>query len=358
MPPISYRNPRGDARLRSSSIVLLLSTAAGLIDGTTCLAQTTPARTELLSNGDFESPVVGGGNNFLATLPSWTIDADRVPTDPTAGSFNLVRPFTGYGTGPNSTPPGGGAQYLDINDSGGTLRQTFDVPQNGTIEFGAWFSQRDRPQTIDRSFVRLTGPDGSTVAEAHVVFDGSDPIDTWKRTPATTIDVVRGRYVFEIVMGDPVNTDSATVLYRPTSTAPLIVRKSVRTVADPINRRNNPKAIPGAFVTYSIEVVNDGDVEIDADSQILEDATPRNTDVYLGDAFPIVFDAGQSGMTLRYSRSDSSDDVEFSSDGGSSWAYGPRAGISDPSITNVRFRPKGVMKARSAYRISMTYVLH
>lgn len=314
---------------------------------------------EVLVNGSFENPVVPQGNNFLHSLEGWSISADTHPVDPANGSFNVIRPNGAYGTGPSMPPTGGGSQYLDIVDSGGIIRQDVTLNRKGTIQISAAFSQRDYAQSIDRAIVRVRDDAGRIVSEASTTFDGSYPLDTWRMASAFEVAVEPGTYHVEVDIANAVNVDMVSLLYRPEPAGILTMEKTVRTVGDPYNRTNNPKAIPGAFVSYTINVRNEGDGDVDADTQVLHDPTPENMTMAFSDRFPISFQADTSGMTLRYSgASDSTDDVEFSMDGGTSWNYTPRGGNSgDPNVTNVRFKPKGVMKAGTAYAVKITYLV-
>jgi len=68
-------------------------------------------------------------------------------------------------------------------------------------------------------------------------------------------------------LGDGVETDQSGY---QVSTAVLAITKSVTVISDPFNGTVNPKAIPGAIVEYSVEVVNSGTQ--DADDIVVTDA--------------------------------------------------------------------------------------
>ncbi|MEG3178936.1 protein CsuE, partial [Sphingomonas sp. RB3P16] len=55
------------------------------------------------------------------------------------------------------------------------------------------------------------------------------------------------------------------------------------------------------------------------------------------------------------SPSSTTDDVDFSSNNGSSWTYDPSA--TPRAVTNVRIRPRGTMAAGSKYTVSLPYAL-
>lgn len=133
--------------------------------------------------------------------------------------------------------------------------------------------------------------------------------------------------------------------------------KNRTTVLDPLNGAANPKAIPGAFVEYDVEVSNRHPYRIDRNTVYFQDAVPAGTTLYVDDLpainGPVRFSQGAVNSGLRYrflGLDDSSDDVWFSADGGVSWAYAPAPDATgcDPAVTHVRVRPRGRMRARAA----------
>ncbi len=142
------------------------------------------------------------------------------------------------------------------------------------------------------------------------------------------------------------------------SSGPLLTHlKTVTVVSDPFNGSSNPKSIPGAIQLYSIQVSNQGGGAVDADSLVVTDTIPPNTAMMLTDAGasgsgPIAFLQGStsSGLSFTFGSFDSStDDVEFSNDGGNTWSYTPTPNAEgyDPAITHVRVRLRGAMSANS-----------
>ena len=130
----------------------------------------------------------------------------------------------------------------------------------------------------------------------------------------------------------------------------IVITKSALTTNDPVNAGSNPKAIPGATVLYSIVLSNQGAGATDSDSVVVTDAIPANTELYAGDlgGGPIVFINSSSGLTYTYNTlGDGSDDLSFSSDGGTSWNYTPAPDVDgyDSAVTNIRVNPKGVLAA-------------
>jgi fimbrial isopeptide formation D2 family protein len=157
-------------------------------------------------------------------------------------------------------------------------------------------------------------------------------------------------------------TASATfTVYTP---APITVVKSSQAYSDPVNGTTNPKLIPGSYVHYTITVTNPAAYSIDANSIIITDATPSNLTFFVNNlpsaGAPVLFQDGStsSALTFTYtSLSSTSDDVDFSNNGGSSWSYTPVPNASgfDAAVTNIRIRPKGTMAANSSFALIIRY---
>ena len=62
----------------------------------------------------------------------------------------------------------------------------------------------------------------------------------------------------------------------------IIVLKSAQTIDDPVGSAD-PKSVPGANVLYTITVTNQGGGPADADTFIITDAIPANTELFVGD---------------------------------------------------------------------------
>ena len=143
-----------------------------------------------------------------------------------------------------------------------------------------------------------------------------------------------------------------------TSGPTLTHLKSVAVLSDPLNNTTNPKSIPGAMEVYTLRVTNQGSGSVDANTVAIVDAVPANTALFVQDlgtagSGPIAFTNGTPSSTLTYTFSglgNGGDDVEFSSNGGASWAYTPVANASgcDPAVTHIRVKPKGTMAAASS----------
>ncbi|MGH8177563.1 MAG: hypothetical protein ACREV5_15000 [Steroidobacter sp.] len=136
----------------------------------------------------------------------------------------------------------------------------------------------------------------------------------------------------------------------------LQVLKTSQVLSDPINAVN-PKSIPGAVQLYTVRTTNQGDGAVDSDSLIITDAIPANTAMYVLDvdgvgSGPVAFIDGAPTTTLTYTftaLNNSTDDLEFSSNGGASWNYAPTPDADgyDAAVTHIRVRPQGSMAASS-----------
>ena len=141
--------------------------------------------------------------------------------------------------------------------------------------------------------------------------------------------------------------------------APLTLVKSAQVYSDPFNGLSQPKAIPGAFVDYTIVASNPGGGAVDANTVFIFDAVPANTSLFVGDVGgptpgPVAFTVLASGLTFSFTTlADPADDVSFSSDGGTTYTYTPTLGANgvDPAVTHIRINPKGVFNAASSFQV-------
>lgn len=144
----------------------------------------------------------------------------------------------------------------------------------------------------------------------------------------------------------------------PVTSGPTLTHlKSVAVLSDPLNNTSNPKSIPGALEIYTLRLTNQGSGTVDNNTVAIVDAVPANTALYVQDlgvagSGPLAFTNGAPSSTLTYTFSglaNGGDDLEFSNNGGSSWAYTPVANANgcDPAVTHIRVKPKGTMAAAS-----------
>jgi hypothetical protein len=332
--------------------LVLLGLAAMFAVATPAAAQ------ELLQNRSFESPVAPlNGNNFYATMPNWTVTPGTVQPQP----VNIVKAWSGYAGNPTVTPTGGGAQYFDVNATNGTVRQTVTLAAAGMVDFSAWFSVRDNQQALSGLTVNIRDSSNTVVATASTSFALADPIGLWKQASASNVPLPAGTYVFELVMPNESNADLASMVYKP----PLSIVKTSAPYSDPSNGTTNPKLIPGAIAEYSFLVTSPAAYAVSLNTIIVADATPANMDLVVANiggagSGPAALVQGLPSSTLVYtftSLASTTDDIEFSNNGGTSWTYTPVANSNgvDPAVTNVRLRPKGIMVAGSSFTFRLRY---
>jgi hypothetical protein len=313
---------------------------------------------ELLSNRSFESaltPTPVNGNNFYATVPNWTlINVTPTQTNP----WNIIRPHAGYANNPTATPTGGGNLYMDVNSASGTLRQSITIPSQGMIDFSGWFSVRDNQQALSGLTINIRNSSNVVVGTASTSFVATDPIGLWKQASALNVPITAGTYTFEVDLPNPANFDLASAVFKPT----LAVTKTSVAFSDPVSS-TNPKMIPGAVSEYTITATSPSSYDVTANSISIVDVTPANTALVVSNiggagSGPAAFLAGSTGLTYTFtSLASTTDDIEFSNNGGTSWTYTPVVGVNgtDPSVTTVRLRPKGTMAASSTLTFRLRY---
>ena len=142
----------------------------------------------------------------------------------------------------------------------------------------------------------------------------------------------------------------------------ISVTKVSSVIADPVNGTNNPKAIPGATIEYLITVSNTGTGPADADSVVVWDDGPADAKFCLIDraSGPIIFNdpGGNSGLTYTFGGLGvTTDDVEFSSDDGTSFGYTPTADGDDcdSAVTDFRVNPGGAFAGGSSITLRVRY---
>ncbi len=153
---------------------------------------------------------------------------------------------------------------------------------------------------------------------------------------------------------DPIATDSVTDTIE-VLIPDLLTIKSVSGVADARAFNNfNPKAIPGASVTYSILVTNFGNGSTVTDSVVITDTVPAGTEMYVGDGStsPVLWAGAGSGLTFNFvSLADTGDDIDFTSDSGPpiTYNYTPTGADGyDSAVTGFQVNPKGAMNPDSS----------
>ncbi|PKN13135.1 MAG: hypothetical protein CVU69_03820 [Deltaproteobacteria bacterium HGW-Deltaproteobacteria-4] len=133
----------------------------------------------------------------------------------------------------------------------------------------------------------------------------------------------------------------------------LLVIKSAQTFSDPINGTSLPKAIPGAFMTYTISVSNTGPGAVDNNSTVITDPIPANTELFVGDingagSGPVLFTDGPipSGLSYTFtSLASTTDNLAFSGNNGADIYLksntAPDSNQCDPSVTDIKIPLSG-----------------
>ncbi|AYJ85246.1 DUF11 domain-containing protein (plasmid) [Sphingomonas paeninsulae] len=141
-----------------------------------------------------------------------------------------------------------------------------------------------------------------------------------------------------------------TTMNTPKSAAAVLTAvKNARVISDPVNGTNNPKAIPGAIVHYSITITNTGTTPIDGGTIVITDPVPEG--VVLSVASPKVqFMDGTPSSGLAFNPAT---DVSYSAHpgGGSPFTYAPAPDANgyDAAVRDLRIAPTGSMAGATAF---------
>jgi len=143
-------------------------------------------------------------------------------------------------------------------------------------------------------------------------------------------------------------------LFPPRTPPDILVLKSVQVYSDPVNLQDNPKAIPGSVMFYTVMVTNRGG-STDTDTVVITDPMPVNTEVFVNDingagSGPLLFTDGNSVSGLSYSMNSlasTTDNISFSNDNGASFGYTPIPNVDgyDIAVTDIKASLSGAFKA-------------
>lgn len=130
----------------------------------------------------------------------------------------------------------------------------------------------------------------------------------------------------------------------------LQVSKTSAVFSDPVNGTAGPKAIPGAFVDYTVSLTNQGIGPVDAGTVEITDPVPANTALYVDTSggAPITFSDGSpsSGLTYNYVT-----DLRFTDNAGGVGPFDytpvPDTQGFDPLVTAYRIILGGAMNGNS-----------
>ena len=176
-----------------------------------------------------------------------------------------------------------------------------------------------------------------------------------------TLSGTNGQAANTIIVPEAAAGITLTCTYTNTFRPPLVVTKSSLAFSDPVNGTTNPKVIPGAFVAYTIAVSSPSAYSVTNNSVRVVDTLPAQARLFVGDlgsagSGPIALVNGAPSSTLTYTYAglaSTTDDLEFSNNGGATWTYipTPDAGGVDIAVTHVRINPKGTMPANSSFSL-------
>jgi uncharacterized repeat protein (TIGR01451 family) len=136
----------------------------------------------------------------------------------------------------------------------------------------------------------------------------------------------------------------------------LTVVKSATVFSDSFNGTTNPKAIPGAAMTYTVSVSNSANGSATSGSTVVTDAVPANMEMFVGNiggpgSGPVSFTNGtpSSGLTYTFTNlASATDSLSFSNDGAATYAYTPTPDANgfDAAVTHFRVNPGGSFAAK------------
>lgn len=333
---------------------------AGSIDNTYAFASFGNARFQLTNNGAYINNATFGGqtpnvgsyfNGGLSPVENTLqIVADQANLSGVVTlTITLPRSFTGVQFSIYDVDFGTNqfADRLVVTGSNGGSGVN-PILTNGNVNF------------VSGNSVIGDGAAGNNEALGNVVITFTQAVDTitiqyGNHTTAPTNPGQQGIGVHDITVCNPFTT--------------LSVSKVSTVISDPVNGTTNPKAIPGATVEYLITVTNTGSSATDAGSVVVWDDGPADAKMCLiaRSGGPVIYaDPGNnSGLTYDYGGAGSvpadlavtTDDLEFSSDGGSTFTYAPsdEGDGCDSNITDFRVNPAGAFASGGNFTLTVRY---
>jgi hypothetical protein len=250
----------------------------------------------------------------------------------------------------------------DVGSTGdGVITLTTTVGVGGSVSSVAGAITIGAGSTVQFN-VRITGAGVMTITSVEV---GGD-LYTFVGAITGTSSLVRGHVTASNIHSDPswshqinlvVAPPSACVaLFPPTIPPDILILKSVQVYSDPVNLQDNPKAIPGAMMLYTVLVTNRGGV-VDNGTVVITDPMPANTEVFVNDinggpSGPLLFTDGTpvSGLSYDFAGLGSAtDSIAFSDDNGVSYNYTPTPNVDgyDSLATDIKVSLSGSFAASS-----------
>jgi uncharacterized repeat protein (TIGR01451 family) len=170
---------------------------------------------------------------------------------------------------------------------------------------------------------------------------------------ATIVTTATSQY--DTAVADSV-TDAVTALYPNITSMKYVSSVADTTAATP---GGADKALPGARITYSITLTNNGNASPNTDSIVVIDSIPTAVQFYVGTgaSSPVTFSAGTTTLTYTYtSLGSTTDDIAFTSQSGPSPAYTytpvPDAQGFDGAVTGFRIDPDGNFDGSTSFNLT------
>lgn len=283
-------------------------------------------------------------------------DLSVVKSNNVSGKVNLSQSFVWTLTVTNAASAGT-ATFLvnqvllqdDLPNSGAS----YSVPATATKSAGATGTIAC---SITTSTLSCTASDGSVIIPPGETFSiavtvtvsETDPLVNPRNSGLCQVDPTP--QIREI---DETNNSCSDTVTVPMPS--LLVLKSVDTYSDPINNTTSPKPIPGAFMVYTIQVINSGPGAVDNNTTVITDPIPANTELFTGDidgggpsTGPILFIDGTTASGLSYtftSLSSTTDNLAFSDNNALDYNKSDTVIDSnecDPSVTNIKIPLSGI----------------
>ncbi len=338
--------------MRTGHIKVLIAAAAGTMP-CSAWAACTVSNTGPTAIGSYPSSTVQAGSAVYAKVPGGFDCADAVLTVLSGDSLSVTATSL-QGFKLTSATTSSSVSYMLAADSAATK----PIAPNTKFYY------------LNGTLINLLGLIGGSVRNVQLYVK-----------PTATAEIAPGTYTgsFQLAWEWKLCTLGVAVCLASTqSSSPVTANVSVtmvvqakpvgvvittRTTWDPQSTTVNPRAIPGSKQRTTIQLTNPNLVAVDANSLAVVVPTPTRGAIALdGDgtastAYLVPTEGSPaSSLGVTYTAPGSTtDDVDFSSDNGTTWTYDPTT--APKAVTNVRVRPQGTMAAGSRFSVSLPYVL-
>ncbi|MBI9074017.1 MAG: DUF11 domain-containing protein [Desulfatibacillum sp.] len=251
----------------------------------------------------------------------------------------------------------------DATYSGGAIETTFDASVPDTVYVRAEISDPFGSFDITEAAIDIIDSESTyqiTSGSMTEVYDSGDATKIYEYAFTLNSTMPTGLWTARVTAVEGTEglvTDVGTTQFTVVIPPDFTVLKTAQTVYDPYNNTTNPKAIPGAYVMYSVLVTNFGGAS-DADSFIMTDPIDSNIELFVGDlsgagSGPVQFScstgAPPCGLTYTFtSLASTTDDLDFSQyTTGTDFSYVPVGDAEgfDDVVRRLRVNPKNSFSA-------------